>query len=338
MATSATKRDNAGKSTGFEHPASSSATPPFKNTKRHGQPVDDKAPTSEFENMVPKTPPTLEMIFRGEQLKEKATGGFEFCHTDFVVRMSTGDHFIVRFKKRGFLPDLDRLDLSLLDLTLVPIRDIPEMVANFAARKIGFSQHEHIFIPKEAIEPVFDPSFTVCPDVRVENCYAKRAFVLSFRHNDTGDDIKELMLMEARICEILRRNPHPNIVRYWGCQVADGRIRSLVFSKYAITLEERVKTGVPLDKRIVLQGIKDGIEHMHGLGLTHNNINPSTIMMDPADRPVIMGFHSCAAEGELPPMPGSRIWGLYNREVGSREHDFLGLSKIEEWLSKSSKK
>lgn len=67
----------------------------------------------------------------------------------------------------------------------------------------------------------------------------------------------------------------------------------------------------PFDKDLCLQGIESGIRHMHSLGLVHNDINPSNIMIDSADRPVIIDFDSCKQEGEKLGVK-SRHMGLVN--------------------------
>lgn len=45
-----------------------------------------------------------------------------------------------------------------------------------------------------------------------------------------------------------------------------------------------------------MRGIEDGIQHLHGLGLINNNLNPSNIMMD-GENSVIIDFDSCKVEG-----------------------------------------
>lgn len=54
-------------------------------------------------------------------------------------RISTGDHFIVTTNTRFAMHRAKGLELSQLDLTSLPIRDIPETFANFAGDKLGFA-------------------------------------------------------------------------------------------------------------------------------------------------------------------------------------------------------
>lgn len=96
------------------------------------------------------------------------------------------------------------------------------------------------------------------------------------------------VLSEAKVCEILRRNPHPNIAEYRGCEVSrDWRITGLCWAKLTDSLMQRVNPhykgkgifrytpGSLKDKDGVLQKIKAGIQHLHQLGLVHNDIDPS---------------------------------------------------------------
>ncbi|KAL9563771.1 hypothetical protein ACKAV7_012160 [Fusarium commune] len=187
------------------------------------------------------------------------------------------------------------LDLSHLDLTSLPIRNIPDAFATFAGNKLGFTQYEHHFIPKEELEPEYDSSLKLCPEAMLKYRYLKRATHLYHNAQENGKFAREAFLAEAKVYETLLKNPHPNIAKYWGCHVVNGSIRGLVLSKYAMTLEERVRTGVPLDTELCLKEIKDGIEHLHSLGLTHNDIHQRNIIMDAADRPVIIDFDTCVS-------------------------------------------
>jgi len=42
-----------------------------------------------------------------------------------------------------------------------------------------------------------------------------------------------------------------------------------------------------------LEGIASGVGHMHSLGLIHNDIDPSNIMITEDDSPVVIDFDSC---------------------------------------------
>ncbi|POR37904.1 Uncharacterized protein TPAR_01898 [Tolypocladium paradoxum] len=103
------------------------------------------------------------------------------------------------------------------------------------------------------------------------------------------------LLNEAAVCEVLKKHPHPNVIRYFGCVVEDGRIKGLCFVKYQMTLLQRVRDSRPLDVDRCLQGIEERVNHLHGLGLIHNDLNPSNIMMDGDNQS--SSTDSCKSEG-----------------------------------------
>jgi serine/threonine protein kinase len=58
-----------------------------------------------------------------------------------------------------------------------------------------------------------------------------------------------------------------------------------------MTLADRVKDhDRPLDADKCWNGIKDGVEHLHSLGIIHNDLNPRNVMLDSEDTPVIIDF------------------------------------------------
>lgn len=75
------------------------------------------------------------------------------------------------------------------------------------------------------------------------------------------------------------------------------RVRGLLFPRYATTLAQILADSTPFDRARCLRGIETGICHTHDLGLLHNDINPSNIMID-RDEPVIIDFDSCKRAGD----------------------------------------
>ena len=136
-----------------------------------------------------------------------------------------------------------------------------------------------IFIPTEEIRPVVPNNVTTAPDPLPSNSYVKYPSLL---YHTTGClTVKNLLLQEALVCENFIQSAHVNLAKYYGCVVESGRIAGLRFAKYAKTLDQRVAEpqGFQFDEMEGwLSGIKQGIDHIHSLGLVHNDINPRNIM------------------------------------------------------------
>jgi Protein kinase domain len=191
-------------------------------------------------------------------------------------------------------------------------------------------------IPLEAVYPLFSPNFTLAPDPTPQDCYVKHPDFLEYRPDaPVGRRPCDYVVEELLICEILKDNPHPNIAQYHGCTVTDNRITGLVFTKYKITLGDRLKEKLrPLRTEIYLKGIQSGLKHLHGLGLIHNDINPENIMLREDDTPVIIDFDSCQREGVECRSAGTNPWCLDDMEFSTAENDSYGLAKIREALEK----
>jgi serine/threonine protein kinase len=159
--------------------------------------------------------------------------------------------------------------------------------------------------------------------------------------------LSDSLLHEATILETLKQHPHPNIVKYYGCLVTNDRITGHCFEKYGQSLMSRVNPGCsgkrlfsatkrPLkNMSLCLEGIKRGIEHLHSLGLVHNDINPANIMF-PAkddDTAVIIDFGSCRRIGEpAKDVPRTTEWHDDNVVTCLPSGDTDALDEIAEWL------
>lgn len=209
-----------------------------------------------------------------------------------------------------------------------------------------------ILIPVSAYMPPFPTNFVRAPDRLPCNIFAKRPQLISYdRYHQSlrPNCIADNVLREAEICELLRQNPHPNIAEYIGCQVADGKIMSVCFAKYDQTLMQAVNPQ-NYGKRMfranrqglesylhILEGVGDGIRHLHKLGIVHNDINPSNIMLKD-NVPIIIDFGSCQKEGGSLEGIG-RTYERFDEAVQSSlpKNDFDALEEIRIWLADDSK-
>ncbi|KAK3377679.1 kinase-like domain-containing protein [Podospora didyma] len=240
----------------------------------------------------------MEICEKGEIFVEK-DDDFVFDHTKIILRGADGEFFYAKSDQRIFRSP--KIDINGLDT---------------------------IRIPADRVWPLADPEFTRAPDPLPSTCYLKRPSLLYYENTPDKPDYDRHILTEVGACEILRVHPHPNIAQYLGCIVKDGRIRGLGFAKYSITLSQMLKDGTPFNRSRCLRGIEAGVSHMHSLGLIHNDLNPSNIMMD-GDDPVIIDFDSCKQEGdELGSKAGTYGWTLNGADYARPENDLYSLSKI----------
>jgi serine/threonine protein kinase len=141
---------------------------------------------------------------------------------------------------------------------------------------------------REALEPVIDeevyPQFasdlTIAQDDGTG--HVKRPMFGIYRNMKGRDFLARLILQEARILELILQHPHPNIIRYHGCRVRRNRITGLVMDKYEddldfVEMRPDLFKG-KIDKELIMSGVASAIEHLHSLGLAHNDLNPSNIM------------------------------------------------------------
>ena len=216
--------------------------------------------------------------------------------------------------------------------------------------KIDPSDLPHItIIPLEAYCPPFTSNLTEAPSPLPDDIYVKKPQLGPFAHLKPGVNdyrIASSVVAEARICEILRQHPHPNIAEYVGCQVENGLIIGICYKKYQNTLMSKVNPehrgksafryteGLLKDRDGLLAGVKAGILHLHSLGLVHNDINPANIMLNEDEHSVIIDFNSCCAVGTSLDEIG-RTWPWYDHNImtASPGNDLDAFEDMSEWLS-----
>lgn len=209
-------------------------------------------------------------------------------------------------------------------------------------------------IPVSAYNPPASSELTRVPDPLPRDCYVKKPRLISYdriRRGSRPNDIADSVLAEAKVCELLMRHPHPNVATYLGCQVSDGRITGLCFTRYQHTLMQEVNPR-SLSKRksrstrratgdygympAGIDGVESGIKHIHSLRLVHNDINPKNIMRD-GDRWVIIDFDSCRPVGDsLQGVGRTYEWYDENVQLSVPKNDHDALAEIRAWLGDDS--
>jgi serine/threonine protein kinase len=201
-----------------------------------------------------------------------------------------------------------------------------------SAADVNLAELSIVSIPTSQIWPPFPHHYTRVPEPLLRDCHIKGPSLIHYGDTKASTDVASLLLEEAEVCEVLRTHPHPNIAQYLGCRVIDGRITGLCFVHYGENLSEWVKNGHALDIDACLEGIKDGIKHLHGLGLVHCDINPTNIVMN-REEPVIVDFDSCRPMGErLGLKAGTKGWTREDLTSAQQEIDDDGILKIQHWL------
>lgn len=244
----------------------------------------------------------MEVQEQGEQWEE-VEGDIEFRHTIIIFRKGD-DYFHARYNRR-----------------MIPTAHVnPNILELFR-------------IPRSHLWPPYSDDLTLAPDPLPVDTYIKRPSMIQYTEEHPSR-IPDLFLKEARICEILRKHPHPNIAQYLGCLVQDSRVTGLCFVKYDMTLEDKLKEHHRPLPRDILKGIESGIKHLHGLGIMHNDVNPTNIMFKSDDlTSVIIDFDSCGREGDKLVKAGTMGWSDDGFDFATANNDYYGLKKIEEAIS-----
>ena len=185
-------------------------------------------------------------------------------------------------------------------------------------------------VPVEAYRPPFDSTFTIADlDPRTwHQHYLKEPTATSFDPEAEAEP-KDYVLQDIAACEVLRSHPHhPNIAVYHGCLITGGLVSALVFDRYEVSLLDLLnpqslnkaaflgsdRPVTPETSSCYLEGIKAGIDHLHSIGLVHNDLNPANVMVSGDGRPVIIDFDSCLPIG-VPLNKPKRTPGWYDPDV-----------------------
>ncbi|CRK20570.1 hypothetical protein BN1723_000384 [Verticillium longisporum] len=196
-------------------------------------------------------------------------------------------------------------------------------------------------VPPKKIYPAHEPELTRAPGLYIKTPQ------LSTYSPDSENVIASQTLNEAKIYEILRKNPHPALGTCLGCLVSDdGLVTGLELVRYEKTLFQRAHDPAFYegDTRVkTMKTVKEAVCHLHKLGLAHNDLSPLNIMFGrgSSDEPVVLDFDTCHPEGTKLAKGGIvGDWegtSIKKFDVSSFECDFQALFYLEEWLSRQQK-
>lgn len=132
-------------------------------------------------------------VYQCREAFEQKNGDLTYFKTDIILR--NGDEFFFADTKNRYKNDAD-IPLNELDIESIKI--------------------DHIW-------PLFPQDLTMAPIPLPINSYFKPSPLIFYEKNyATTSSPSDLLLEEARTCEILRKNPHPNIVEDLGCKSNHG--------------------------------------------------------------------------------------------------------------------
>lgn len=185
----------------------------------------------------------------------------------------------------------------------------------------------------EDIWPMFPEELTRAPDLLLADAYLKRPSLTMYENMQPQEPAKYL-LEEAKICETLKKFPHPNVAQYLGCKLYDDRIMGLYFVRYNVSLEDLVKIkDCPLDRDACLAGVEKGMKHIHSLGLAHNDLHPRNIMFKADDyTPIIIDFDSTAPIGKLLVKHGDFPLQDGDPAISDEKNDYYLLWQLKKFL------
>jgi len=169
-------------------------------------------------------------------------------------------------------------------------------------------------------------------------------------------NVDQKIAREVEACEIIRKNPHPNIATYYGITEANGKVSGICFKRYVDNLHltfnpahlskemfrERGRDLVQGEMKHRLDGLLAGILHLHSLGLVHNDINTSNVKLDEDGNFILIDFDSCRRIGEdLEEESGAgRTFGWHDPDVKTAlpKNDLDAFEELRIWLIRSSNK
>lgn len=149
-------------------------------------------------------------------------------------------------------------------------------------------------IPRENLYPQFSSHLTRAPDIDMPHpeVYIKTPDLKQYSP-DNGQVLADRLLNEAEIHEILLKHPHPCLDQSLGCVVGnDGRIMGLMFRKYGRNMWDQKSFRKGQLNRCI-EALEDALQHLHDLGLAHNDVSPLWVMSKDDGKPVLTDFSTC---------------------------------------------
>ncbi|KAL2177742.1 uncharacterized protein P884DRAFT_18555 [Thermothelomyces heterothallicus CBS 202.75] len=199
-----------------------------------------------------------------------------------------------------------------------------------------------VLIPVSAYSPLFPPGFTRCTRAPATKLSHQKASADILRSNsprvpaESDRRVRSLRSCSLRVSEAASAPQHCHIPRLPGFRWENNWSLLCGIPAYPNARSQPARS-YEKDYSSLLAGIESGIKHLHALGLVHNDINPSNIMLD-GDEAVIIAFGSCRPAGESLEGVG-RTYEWYDEQVETAlpQNDLDALEEIRIWLGDNSK-
>lgn len=193
-------------------------------------------------------------------------------------------------------------------------------------------------IPDEDIFPMASEDIRMFLEPVTDNLYVKMPDFVGWNVYKHGIcTVADLLKGEVESLEVLSKHPHPNIVRYHGCLIQGGRVRGIVLARCFTTLHNALEGPEELElsmqeRNIIMLQITSAVEHLHKLGLAHNDLSPYNIMLDEDKFPYLIDFGSCRPIGTRLMQAGTAGFIDGHSSISDFRHDKVGIEKMKEWL------
>jgi serine/threonine protein kinase len=193
-------------------------------------------------------------------------------------------------------------------------------------------------VPDEDVYPE-PPSHITTASVPIDgNVFVKGPKVGGYNAFAGIGSLSKLLLQEAETLEILRCNQHPNIIRCHGSIIRRGRIVGLVLDRHPRTLELEARLKArKINSDLCFDGIKAAVEHLHSLGLAHNDLTPYNIMIGEDGTPVVIDYGSCQPFGKNLITAGTPGWVDEDFTTSAQRNDEIALGKLQAWLKEQTR-
>lgn len=110
-----------------------------------------------------------------------------------------------------------------------------------------------------------------------------QTFLKKSKYKDS--DYAQCMEREIQRCEEISGNPHRNLARYLGVEtkviLGEERVVRIAYQRYSMDLQTFVlQKRLNLDNRVILmQGMRNGIKHLHEQKLVHCDLRPPNVFV-----------------------------------------------------------